>query len=594
MSRRSLFSLTFVLVSLAAAPAFAQVSLFDGFGGARDYGSQCLGPNDDGSSRSIDITSIFPSGIQFFDRSHTSMFVNTNGNVTFSGGLARYTPNAFPVADQPMIAPFWADVDIRFDPTDCEDNDGGSGYAGDCHNPSSNGVWWHLDTVGRRIVVTWDQVGYFDCNTSKRMNFQLILTPVPASSCAMEGDFDVEFRFNTCEWNTGDASGGESGLAPGVMDGFRRVACTNLLGREFCPADPTASCSGGFCMARATPAQSGFDAGNSTDFVEIPGSRTNEIHSILCTDSNVGEPGIWRFQIRRGSVLCPDAGESCDTGAQGVCGLGRTACVGGATECRQDLMPSDESCDALDNDCDGTVDEGGGLCGASQVCSRGNCIGSCFEGGCPAGLACTADGICIDEACIDVTCPASERCRLGVCVGACTGVVCPGDLTCVSGQCVDTCAGTTCDECTVCRGGGCAPRCSPGTCPAGQECADSGLCVDTGCAALTCPAGEICRAGACVDSCTGAICPAGEACRMGDCVPTGMGVPPGTDGGSAGLDGSISPGADGSVPGMDAGPYGNPTPGCGCRAIGDAAPAPFGLLALFGLIAFGVRRRFGR
>lgn len=575
------FSLSLILL---AVPASAEVPLLDGFGGTRDYGTQCLGPNDDGSSREVPLGPIFPTGLRFFGGTHTSMFVNTNGNVTFSGELSRYTPAAFPVASQPMIAPFWADVDIRFDPTDCEENDGGSGYAGPCQDPSANGVWWHLDTAGRRVIVTWDQVGYYDCQLDKRMSFQLILSAVPPSACAMEGDFDVEFRFNRCEWNTGDASGGENGLAPGVMDGRRRVACMTLpvIG-ETCPGDLGAPCSGGFCEVSVTPAQSGFDAGNSTDWVEIPGSRTNEIHTILCTDSNVGEPGIWRFQIRRGSVLCPDAGGSCDTGALGVCGIGRTACVRGETECRMDLTSSEERCDALDNDCDGAVDEGAGLCSGMDVCSRGVCIGTCFEGGCEPGFGCTSDGICVDEACVGITCPSGQRCRLGVCVGACDGVVCPGDLTCVSGQCVDTCAGTTCDDCTVCQGGACVPRCAPGLCPSGQECAADGRCVDTGCAALTCPAGEVCRMGACVDACAGAICPAGEACRMGECVPTGMGTSPGTDGGGVAMDGSL--------PGADGGGTGGGRTGCGCRAA-DRDGVPVGLW-LAGFVLLVLRRRFG-
>src|SRR5204863_42584 len=80
------------------------------------------------------------------------------------------------------------------------------------------------------------------------------------------GDFDVEFRYNTCEWETGDASDG--------MGGF-----------------------GG------TQAQAGFDAGNGMDFVEIMGSRLPGIANHLCTSSNVGMPGIWRFAVRGGGVV---------------------------------------------------------------------------------------------------------------------------------------------------------------------------------------------------------------------------------------------------------------------------------------------------
>lgn len=37
--------------------------------------------------------------------------VNTNGVISFSGGVSTYTPEAFPVSDNPLIAVFWGDVD---------------------------------------------------------------------------------------------------------------------------------------------------------------------------------------------------------------------------------------------------------------------------------------------------------------------------------------------------------------------------------------------------------------------------------------------------------------------------------------------------
>ena len=81
---------------------------------------------------------------------------------------------------------------------------------------------------------TWLNVGYFNIHDDLRMSFQMILTN--ALDCG-SGDFDVEFRYNRCEWTTGDASDGVGGFG-------------------------------------GTPAQAGFDAGNGVDFVEIPGSRT--------------------------------------------------------------------------------------------------------------------------------------------------------------------------------------------------------------------------------------------------------------------------------------------------------------------------------
>ena len=82
------------------------VPLLNSFGGPNGYGTDHLPPNDDGSSSSIDITSAFPGGLNFFGTVQTQAFVNTNGNITFNRGVPTYTPNAFPVASQPMIAPY--------------------------------------------------------------------------------------------------------------------------------------------------------------------------------------------------------------------------------------------------------------------------------------------------------------------------------------------------------------------------------------------------------------------------------------------------------------------------------------------------------
>ncbi|MCC7540433.1 MAG: hypothetical protein IT379_29725, partial [Deltaproteobacteria bacterium] len=395
------------------------VPLIDGYGGAAGYGTDFLPPNDDGSSSAIDLTGSFPGGLLFFGGPYTTMYVNTNGNITFNGPLPTYTPNPFPVASQPMIAPYWGDVDIR-----------GSGF------PARNGVWWVL--LPGRIVITWNHVGYYSIHDDKEMDFQMILTN--SIDCG-EGDFDVEFRYNVCGWTTGDASGG----------------------------------SGGF---GGTPAQAGFDAGNLMDFVELPGSRTMSILD-LCTTSNVGEPGIWRFSVRNGTVSCPGTGEPCDTGELGVCAAGLTQCIAGGVECLGVGTASAERCDGLDNDCNGATDDGM-LCTEHEVCANGQCVPACFEGGCFAGDTCTAEGFCVETACIDVTCPPGERCVGGSCVAACTDVVCPHGRVCLAGRCVDVCDVVTCGDGSICVDGACVRRCPCSPCPEGSICAADGSCIPLG------------------------------------------------------------------------------------------------------------------
>ncbi len=558
--RGEIFAGAFLATLLVAAPAAAQAPLLNTFGGTLGYGTSCLSPNDDGSSAIISLLPAFPAGLRFFTMTHTSAYVNTNGNITFSGPEPIYTPDPFPVAARPMIAPYWADVDIRLQGGVCM---GGAGTSsrGDlgCSNPPENGVWWYLEPG--RMVVTWDRTGYYTCHNNLRMSFQLVLTAAP-SSCGGDGDFDVEFRYNRCEWTTGDASGG----------------------------------SGGF---GGTPAQAGFDAGDGVNFVEIMGSRTGTIHTILCTMSNLSPPetGIWRFSVRGGTIYCLDAGLPCTLpGLIGACAEGRTNCVGMGTECQPFVTPTPERCDALDNDCNGVADDGTGLCGnAWQVCERGVCLEPCLDG-CPVGETCTATGVCVDDACASVTCPTGQRCEGGVCVGACDGVVCPARQVCFAGSCIDACAGLTCDACSTCVDGMCVTRCPARMCLATETCTASGACVETACMGVTCPPGEVCGGGVCSDACAGAMCPRGQRCETGACVPIALpdaGMP---DSGLPDVsqpDGDDATGSDG---GVDADPgAARRRGGCACRvtAGGEAGSQPWlgALLAGFALALILRRRR---
>ncbi len=567
---RQIWALAFSIVTgFGAASAAAQpctedmpdegrycgVPLIEGFGGPNEFGNRCLSPNDDGSSMRIDLAPAFPSGLRFFGAMHTAMFVNTNGNITFTGALSTYTPRAFPVAAQPMIAPFWADVDIRNESA-CLFGAGNQYTTCPLRPDATNGVYWALEPG--RIVVTWDRVGFYQCDESRHMSFQLILTAAPG--CGGEGDFDVEFRYAQCEWNTGNASGGDKGMSVPIEP---MRSCTTDTA---CGVDN--HCEGGMCF-HGVAGQAGFDAGNNTDFVEIVGSRTSEIHRILCEESNVEMPGIYRFQIRGGAVICPGAGQLCDTGALGVCSEGRTQCVGGGIECLQVIQESDESCDTIDNDCDGKVDEGNGICAdvsSTAVCESGTCVESCFEGGCPVGLECGTDGRCHEAGCQDVTCSEGEQCFAGECLDACHGIVCPSGYTCRSGRCFDLCEMLTCDDCTVCSEGSCVPRCQFAECGAGERCQEDGSCLELSCWGVTCDPSTECRGGSCVDRCDGVVCPRGETCGLGVCSRPGRNLPDaGVVDGDASRDFDASMGGDMNDAGVSRADAGEVCRGPSCR-----------------------------
>jgi hypothetical protein len=79
--------------------------------------------------------------------------------------------------------------------------------------------------------------------------------------------------------------------------------------------------------------------------------------------------------------------QSCDTGLKGVCQPGKTSCQSGSASCVQQVQASAEVCDGKDNNCNGTVDEGNP--GGGSSCTAMGAVGECRKG----TYACMGGGI---------------------------------------------------------------------------------------------------------------------------------------------------------------------------------------------------------
>ncbi len=454
-----------------------------------------------------------------------------------------------------MIAPMWSDVDIRWlSNNTCDGPEFVRPSLPPCHNPLNNGVWWNLEaataTTPARIVVTWHEVQAYarDCatNHNQKNSFQMVLS-APTGCGAASGDFDVEFRYNRCDWNVG----GATGVGP----------------------------------------QAGFSAGNAMhNYVEIMGSRGSAFAQTLCSGSNTmpTQTGVWRFPIRGGDVQCPNSGGECNvSGQQGLCAQGINSCQADGIYCKQLYTASPEACDAVDNDCNGMTDEGAAICPSGFVCDRGSCVRSCSEGFCSDNSVCNAtSGYCVEPGCESVTCPNGTRCSGGNCVDLCSGITCPNGQLCRGGRCADLCEGVQCNECTVCRGGSCVAKCTSTGCPLTETCdAVTGRCIDRRCVGLSCTDGTECRTDRCVDRCQGVRCPRGQACNAGQCVASSV-LP---DGGVVVIDSGTSDGSTGTVDG-GRGSRGNS--GCKCDLANRSSTMPFALAGLALILSlWAVRRR---
>jgi Nidogen-like len=229
-----------------------------------------LPANDDGSTAAVNIG----FNINFFGVQTNQCFCNNNGNITLNQPLATFTPFGLTTAlGEPIIAPFFADVDTR---------------------GNSDLMTYGNDTLCGLPVfgVDWIHVNYFDATTgaahvNKFNDFQLILIDRADTG---PGNFDIEFNYNTINWETGDASGGTNGLG-------------------------------------GSSAHVGYSngTGNAGTFAEFPGSGVNGAFldggpdALISNMIDSNTVGRYHFAVREGQVMRLDVSKGAEiTGLVGA------------------------------------------------------------------------------------------------------------------------------------------------------------------------------------------------------------------------------------------------------------------------------------
>jgi MYXO-CTERM domain-containing protein len=243
-----------------------------------------------------------------------------------------------------------------------------------------------------------------------------------------------------------------------------------------------------------------------TGFYDIDGAMGNGCE-YACTPTGTetcnGRDDDCDFMVDEGD---PGGGGTCGS-STGECSTGTERCMGGTLVCMGAVEPTTEVCNGLDDDCDGTPDqgnpEGGALCGPSLgVCVQGRqqCVAGALT--CVGGVTPTAE-MCngLDDDCdgvIDDGNPGGG----GSC-GSAVGECMPGTFNCRGG--VLLCEGRVDGTVETCNGDDddCDGMVDEGNPGGGGSCmSDVGLCV----------AGtRVCMAGSL--TCTGFTGPVPEVCN---------------------------------------------------------------------------------
>ncbi|MGH9406707.1 MAG: nidogen-like domain-containing protein [Terriglobia bacterium] len=168
-------------------------AIMTGGGNAANVGGSA---NDDGFDGPINL----PFSLNFFGTTYNQFYANNNGNISFNDGIPAFTPTGPTGATEPLISPYFGDVDTR---------------------NSASGLMYVNTSNPHQVIVTWDSVGYYDSNADKLNSFQLVLND---PNTVPSGEGVIGFFYGQMQWEVGDDSGGTDGLCAGTS--FTDGTCT--------------------------------------------------------------------------------------------------------------------------------------------------------------------------------------------------------------------------------------------------------------------------------------------------------------------------------------------------------------------------------
>lgn len=149
--------------------------------------------------------------VTFFGNTYNSLFINNNGNVSFGAGISAYIPSGPTGAAAPIISPFFGDVDTR--------------------NAASGVV--HYNLTSDQLIVTWDNVGWYNSHGTPTNSFQLVLRS--DSYTVPVGEGLIGFFYETMGWaatntNTVAAAGFGDGAGNGnTIEGSLLAGLNNVV-----------------------------------------------------------------------------------------------------------------------------------------------------------------------------------------------------------------------------------------------------------------------------------------------------------------------------------------------------------------------------
>lgn len=257
-----------------------------GVGEGSVRGSTLTTGNYDDGSLQVNITSVFgASGINYFGNDYTSMYINTNGLISFGAPNTSYTPTALGGVATPVIAPFWTDINIT------------SGSA-----TGNNNIYYDLDPANGRVTVTWLNVAAFSGGGANRNTFQVVLQHTS------NGNFEIDIIYEKIQFTNGGSGIAQTGLTDGGANDYVIPGSGNsaaLLGyptTSIDPNDPNGVWSNRYLDGRAVCFAAGTLIATPSGDCRVEALRSGDLVQTL---DGGAQPVLW---VGGGSVVV--SGES--------------------------------------------------------------------------------------------------------------------------------------------------------------------------------------------------------------------------------------------------------------------------------------------
>ena len=316
------------------------------------------------------------------------------------------------------------DVDVCTSVTDC----GGCGH--NCSLPHATAKCVHTGTGACDTSNTQCQIDKCDCD--------------PNGDCYWDLDGSAA---TGCEYKCTPTNGGVEICGDGIDND-----CNGLIDEaDDLSNDPAigVTCFGGTKGVCADPAHAGVTSCVS--------------HQVVCTGANIIKPGERAETCNNVDDDCDgvvdnnptDVGALCGGGLFAPCKKGSMQCVNGALSCVGAINPTAETCDGIDNDCDGVIDNNldantfGKPCsvpaappvGATSPCKAGvlSCVGGVQQCKGAVGPTGTSDTCGVDANC-DGTLTGQPDLKTdvhncGACGNDCYAGAVHSNWACVNGAC---------------------------------------------------------------------------------------------------------------------------------------------------------------